>query len=1575
MADPIMEGVQQRGDKRKSTEPEQGGQKCRQLCVIHQSSSKYGPFTYLRNIKNPRERLDMLKSIRDRRLSQAVGSANRMEEACKLIPEDISEVHGYHRHCYQMFTNHLDRLSESSNEEVPSTSRHARSSSGRVLFTPDCIFCKKEGPKSVKVKGYWTTESTSMIEFGGWQSVADTAEKVGDDELLLRIRGVDLFAAEARYHKSCRRRYVASSKLCDSRINEEEKDRQKNMEEAHREAFAGVCRLVDEEILSKSRILKLSDLNEQYKEALKDTQFANSKYRSSKLKSKLEKCDVYKGRLSFCKVDGKGKFESYLVYSSQIGVEKAIQSMHDLSSSDTMSDVALFLHRSITKAFEESEELPWPATADALASRKDKLPGELEKFLNLLLAGTHSHISTRVSRLVQSIGQDICRAATNGQWKMTKHILLCMTLRHLFRSAQLITLMNRFGHSESYSFSLELETAIGQALQQSSSLLSRQIVRNPAEPTLFHSDFDNFDQFVSSLTGSGSIHTAHGIMLQEVSSTESARESNGPEPSLLRTKQRSLAIQHENALPHCYVNRKACPDFRVQHWKENDGDEAFKQSASKDMMWILTRKSSSDNEQDVPGWAGFVSSTGEAPEILTTVDYYPVINHPITDFSTIQECLRAAEEASHEVGQEYVITSFDLGVCMKAYPILWSNPARYKNHIVLIGTFHILCAYFKMLGKKMDGSGLQDILIESGMMSSGSMKGVMTGKNYDRSLHCHKTMLECLERLLLEEFLSVAGKDSLLSDIPETSKRKFEALVQSQTSATLAEVLGDAHLTTLLVSYESFKSDVRKGSLGKTAQFWLSYMDCVWNALSLIRSVKENNFALYLHCLFVLPDLFFTFGGHNYSRYLTYLAVFLANIEDSHPGALTLLKRGAISVARSFIPGSRCHVDKTIEETIMKHGKSRGGTGSGIGLSGITENYSAYQRWARTSTERAHFLSATLSLADMNSDTGQGSKHRDQRPSEIRKSEASVKKTISAVKSFLNPFDVDDKTGLYVLSSGARVPADVEKDVMHAITVGNEQKEKFINERLEKKTGFSDPIKNLKLKTMAVTTKTVKLKTSDRKLVEYKQQSNIAFQLMVKAQLSGGQLNLREIVKFSLTPVPYSIGTSDNFFAKTDKSKGLHYLLRDVDNTQPPGTSKTLVVEDGNAVFYYLKEVPGNFKEIGRKIFNLTSSKADVVFSTDMYKPNSVKSCERTRRGTAEKRIIKGAMTKKPGDWKHFLSNDENKKQLITILLHVWSEDAMAQKLLGKKVIFIREGEATLLTSLDGKKTLQTDVPDLKSDQEETDSRVVLYCNYGKEQGYDNVQVRSPDSDIFFILLYYAHRMTGIKLLFETGKGIKQRLIDVSNFALQSSSEYCSALLGLHAFSGCDSTSAFKGIGKVKPIKLMQQRNKFVKPLAELGESWNVSDKLLSGLEEFTCALYGKPRLTDVDEVRYLMMKERCKGDGDAITGSVHVDLSSFPPCKDSLEQHIRRVNFQVGVWKRAHENSPAIPSPTLGHGWTKSGDVLEPLWSTKDILPPRLVDVLESIGERPDDEDNSDSDDDCIMSEHDTDSEDESIW
>ena len=144
------------------------------------------------------------------------------------------------------------------------------------------------------------------------------------------------------------------------------------------------------------------------------------------------------------------------------------------------------------------------------------------------------------------------------------------------------------------------------------------------------------------------------------------------------------------------------------------------------------------------------------------------------------------------------------------------------------------------------------------------------------------------------------------------------------------------------------------------------------------------------------------------------------------------------------------------------------------------------------------------------------------------------------------------------------------------------------------------------------------------------------------------------------------------------------------------------------------------------------------------------------------KMLLKGEATKRLPDWKSFMSNDENKTQFIQLLLKMWSSDNYALRLQGRQVIFICEGKAHLLTSEDGQKTVARKMLSLRSSQEETDTRVILYVNYGRSKNYHFVQGKSPVSDIFIILLHYAASITNITILFDTETGNKQRIIDVS---------------------------------------------------------------------------------------------------------------------------------------------------------------------------------------------------------------------
>jgi len=1305
-----------------STEGNQTGPSKTEVCVIHFKASKCDTFTYLSQTKDPNNRIQHLHNIRVQRLQEPPGSASRMEEACDLIPSSYQANDGYHRDCYQRFTMNLNRLSrpsKSSSEPSCSTRTSRRSSSDgeKQLFNPDCIFCKKQGWKKVKVKGTWTTEMTSRFEYDGGETIKMLAEMKKDDGLLIRIRGVDLFASEAQYHRSCHRQYIADPQWWRSR-NEPERLQQMQLEEAHSEAFSAVCRVIDTNIIHHNEVMKLSDLCSAYISALEDTCFPNKNYRSSKLREKLQRSDKYRDQLRFARLAKKGQYQTYLVYSSAIDVETAVIHAFTLGQGNPLKEVAQSLRSIILDAFKESSTLPWPPTAHQLARNSNVVPDELTMFLRYLFTGTSaSKTTSKVARLIGSIGQDICRASTNGQWKLPKHILICMTLRHLFRSAELITMMNRFGHSENYSFSLELETALAVALQQTSSLLSTQIIRSPSVPSVFHSDFDNFDQFVNELTGAGSIHTAHGIMIQDVEGIESGG-STPDIPSVVRSGERSLKTHQDDSLPECYVTQRRSPSYHISRWVIPDAEEAMQESRRRSLVWILIRLHSCSTNQEVPSLGGFISVTGVMPSQLSTIDYYPVINHPITDHTTVQECLRYSEAATQEVGQNYVLTTFDLGVCMKAYPIVWNNPMRYEKHIILIGTFHLICAYMRLIGKKMAGSGLADVLIEAGLITSGSLHGVLSGKNYSRAIHCHKVLLESLERLLMQQYLSSLQQDDIFDGLSDESKDQLQDLIDSPCQRTLVSVLKQEDIVALITGYITYKDTVKKGLLGKTAQLWLAYMDHVWLILDLVRAVKCNNFLLYSKCLSIMPDLFFSFDGQNYARYLTYFSVFIANVEESHPGATELLERGAISIARSFIPGNRTAVDKTIEETFMRQAKSRGGAGGGgTGLTGILNNYDAYQRWVKTTHERSLYVEATLNMADMLDEDNMGKKHRDMRPAEIQKSEKAVQKAKDAFESFNNPFSVEDKSRIYSISSGAPAPPGIESDVLMAEAKGKQAKEVFIKDRLEKKDKFFEPVKRLRLKTLAETHKTVKLKTSKNKVVEYKQQGNVAFQLLVRSQSEGLQLDLQQLMSFPLTPVPYSIGTADGYLSKTDKSKGVHHLTKEVEDATITTATQTLVVEDGNAYFHYMTEVPANFKQISHKVFDMMQRSCDMIFSTDTYKSGSIKAMERKRRGCGEKLMIKGESTKKPADWKLFLSNDENKKQLIQLMCDVWSSADFTEKLQNRQVIFVCEGTAYLMTtSQNGRSTEKRELQALSSTQEETDSRVILYCMYAMEK-------------------------------------------------------------------------------------------------------------------------------------------------------------------------------------------------------------------------------------------------------------------
>ena len=157
----------------------------------------------------------------------------------------------------------------------------------------------------------------------------------------------------------------------------------------------------------------------------------------------------------------------------------------------------------------------------------------------------------------------------------------------------------------------------------------------------------------------------------------------------------------------------------------------------------------------------------------------------------------------------------------------------------------------------------------------------------------------------------------------------------------------------------------------------------------------------------------------------------------------------------------------------------------------------------------------------------------------------------------------------------------------------------------------------------------------------------------------------------------------------------------------------------------------------------------------------------------------------------------------------------------------------------------------------------------------------------------------------------------------------------------------------------MQKFPKYQPILSKLGLEWEVFEELFAGLEEFTCAIYGRPRFKDIDILRYTLIKKKCY-DGDRLRAGLKVDLSTFPPCRGALQQHIRRVKYQVAIWRRADMPVVDVPSPTDGHGWTLDSGHLEPLWVDGPIIPEVIADEVDQLNANDIDDELSDNDSDA---------------
>ena len=608
--------------------------------------------------------------------------------------------------------------------------------------------------------------------------------------------------------------------------------------------------------------------------------------------------------------------------------------------------------------------------------------------------------------------------------------------------------------------------------------------------------------------------------------------------------------------------------------------------------------------------------------------------------------------------------------------------------------------------------------------------------------------------------------------------------------------------------------------------------------------------------------------------------------------------------------------DQAIEQTCNRDSKTRGG------ITGITLNRGAVQRWILSQPERAMITRQCEVMANLG-DNNRRPKELDS--TRIKRHHLVVQSIMSTVNCMINPFDCH-REELVCISSGAVANAGVQVDLMNARQVGEEAATHYMKERLisEEKSIFS-PIKQKRLKTFADNSTSC---TKGSKDVPIKQNRAFFARLLIVAQKR--KIDLREVLSYSLGEISFPLANHSGSLAKTDKSALLHAIEeKAVDSLVTEIASNAALIIDGMAHVQAMRHIPETFGELAdtvlSQIFGLAASNncSRVDFVTDRYPVVSIKNTERTKRAGMGSQIMQvySEEQKTPRQFKKFLSNGLNKECLINFFFINWPKTRLNPQNLS---LFTTSGECCQF--LQWKKGV-LDVslcPQLFCDHEEADTRLLLHAQHAAESN-SSVIIKSPDTDVAIIALSHLASLP-CHVYFMTGKGNKSRMIDLLkvSFCLSTPPE---SLLGLHTFTGCDSTSAFYGKGKQKALKLLEAKPEFHGTFTRLGTSFQLDDEILPSLEKFVCLLYGQDAQS-LDESRYKLF---C---------SFPTTEQSLPPTKDALIQHAKRCNYQTAIHRRVLQQKINAPSPH-GHGWKVEDGEVSVTWITKQPAPSVLAECL----------------------------------
>ena len=1374
-----------------------------------------------------------------------------------------------HKSCkLDVYNKSVKAARQSSALDMQYPRKRTRSSIIPFDFKSLCFYCGKATSDSKRDE--WHCVETMEMR----NTILESALSRQGDAWGLEIKGrleyaTDLVAAEARYHFECHRNFTTGRQHTPHKVR-----RGRPAMAVGQTVFLELC---DELLVNgENEFFTLRDLHARMTEIARDRYGAQEDdvYGINHLRNKLK--ETFPDSIYFASRAGRTDVIGFrglcdLILSDQYFLSRTVGDFTE--AEQIVTKAATLIMAEIRET--EYDRAFYPTPDDIKGDGLRYIPPLLQKLLQRL-------VNSPLKRT--SLGQSIVQAAKPNGCIMPILFGLGVDIDKLgHRSLQ--DEVARLGFCMSYAETRRFKFSVmSNAAHQSS---ANTVTGQSVPFTQYVAD--NFDHNVRTLDGLG---TFHGMGL--ISATVLRDGSFGlPEGRIRRCSVLPVSDAiSDKGVP--LLQFKRLSDAQLEDYILHPFRELQKPYVEPDILnlrnvWqvgILT-----DMQKQRSNWPGYMQSVcdGEHPgachvEFLSLVDKNP------GDYDCIYSTLMYVSDQAKALRLPSVCITFDQPLYMKALDVVFKAQL---DIVVRLGGFHTMMSYMGSIGHIMRGSGIEDILLL--LFGENTIEHILSGKAYAKAIRSHLLIQAALKQLLLQYLCNTnAGDNCSTQTVSIDDDNGQLSLAQS-------------HVSTLESVYEGMSScgyvaDSACDSLGifnqqlervkcmlqnqcRTARLWILYIDLVDVLCKFLIGERTGNWLLHLHALQNMLPLFSVTGHANYARSARIYLQEMHMLPETQPWLYDQFMQGNHVIRRSDRFWGGLSPDLCIEQTMMCSGKSQGGLTHGRGMTETVRT-----TWLSTLTECSSIHAAMVSLTDVEKRTVE---HVEVSDARIKRDRADLDKVVEFLHTY-SPFRFSDNSRLISLATGVSASSGDGVNCDLAFDLGFIAQQRWDGKRF----GEVKVIKADKAKTLTSVTN----KSSGFCAPVNIDPHSLFHRLILIAER---EQSMKACFSYELTPCPMSL-FKDALMGKPDKPSLFKHVVKDLCDEILP-SSVQYVIDGG----YLLHKVRWNSPTDMRTILALFlgyvcrfGEDAVVVFDGYDCGP-SIKDQEHLRRSASCRAVAPCRSltedTTRIGQQDPFLANVQNKTAFIKLLTGSLTSAGIH--------VVQAAGDA---------------------DTEIVSVAVQLASNAGR-----SVAVVAQDTDILALLLF--HRQSSMGEVFfcsDMGHGYGRKnatskYVKISTVQNALGMMVCTRILAIHAFGGCDSTSAIFGHGKGSILKLLD-KSSILRDLCITFQSASASvDNVKAAGIRLFAVLYGGKADESLAELRYSCY---C-----AMTLSAKFRPESLPPSDSAAAMHALRVHYQCVFWSTLGQTTLC---PT-DWGWTVQSGLMTPILLEGDIAPNSLLRVI----------------------------------